>query len=287
MESKFADIDDETLSLIGNKRPSFMKLSTRDYQIKTPLGHLFARAWEREDGETTRKAPIVLFHDSLGCVELWRDFPEHLSRASGRSVVAYDRLGFGRSDPHPGTLDNEFIRKEAQTMFPLLRAHLGFDGFVAFGHSVGGAMAAVCAATFPAQCRALITESAQTFVEDRTQQGIRDAKRAFEQEDQVARLRKYHADKAPWVLSAWIDTWLAPEFLRWSLDDVLPLVRCPVLAIHGDNDEFGSARHPARIGELANGPATIQIVPNCGHVPHREAPQVVIEGVQRSLSQLL
>lgn len=259
-----------------------LKLPTRDTWVETPLGRLFVRAWHDQADEVS-KPPIVLFHDSLGCVELWRAFPEQLARASGRNVIAYDRLGFGRSDPHPGRVGSDFIRNEAKTMFPQLHAQLGLGDFVAFGHSVGGAMATACAATFPAQCRALITESAQTFTEDRTLQGIRDAKVSFEQEEQVARLRRYHGDKTPWVLSAWIDTWLAPEFSNWSLDDVLQSVRCPVLAIHGDDDEFGSARHPQRIRDLSSGPATMLILPNCGHVPHREQSQVVIEAVQAIL----
>jgi pimeloyl-ACP methyl ester carboxylesterase len=253
-------------------------LPTRDTWVETPLGRLFVRIWPGQADEIS-KPPIVLFHDSLGCVELWRAFPEQLAGATGRNVIAYDRLGFGRSDSHPGRLDSNFIRNEAQTMFPLLHAQLGLGDFVAFGHSVGGAMATVCAAMFPAQCRALITESAQAFTEDRTLQGIRDAARSFEQEEQVARLRRYHGDKTPWVLSAWIDTWQSPEFASWSLDEVLLLVRCPVLAIHGDNDEFGSALHPQRIRDMSGGPATMLLLTNSGHVPHREQAQVVIEAV--------
>lgn len=262
-----------------------MAKAPQEHWIETDHGRLFARVWDREADERL-PAPIVLFHDSLGSVELWRDFPERLCRATGRSVVAYDRLGFGRSDPSPGKLESDFIRTEAQEIFPQLRTQLGIDGFVAFGHSVGGAMATACAAMFDTECRGLITESAQSFVEDRTLQGIRDARQSFAQEDQVARLAKYHGDKTPWVLSAWIDTWLAPEFAHWSLDDILPLVRCPVLAIHGENDEFGSLRHPERICQLVAGPTTLQILPNTGHVPHREAPQVVIESVQAFLSGL-
>jgi pimeloyl-ACP methyl ester carboxylesterase len=253
-------------------------LPTRDAWVETPLGRLFVRIWPGQ-ADDIAKPPIVLFHDSLGCVELWRAFPEQLARASGRNVIAYDRLGFGRSDPNPGRLDTNFICDEARTMLPLLHAQLGLGDFVAFGHSVGGAMATACAAMFPAQCRALITESAQAFTEDRTLQGIRDAARSFAQEEQVARLRRYHGDKTPWVLSAWIDTWQLPEFASWSLDEVLPSVRCPVLAIHGDNDEFGSALHPQRIRDLSGGPATMLLLTNCGHVPHREQAQVVIEAV--------
>jgi pimeloyl-ACP methyl ester carboxylesterase len=228
--------------------------------------------------------PIVLFHDSLGCVELWRDFPERLALATGRDVVAYDRLGFGQSDPHPGTLDCGFVRDEAVTGFRLLRDALGIGAFVAFGHSVGGGMAVACAAMHAADCRALITESAQAFVEDRTTQGIRDAQRMFEQAGQIDRLVKYHGDKAAWVLSAWINTWLAPEFADWNLDEGLHRVHCPVLVLHGDGDEFGSTRHPERIARLTSGHSTLRILQGRGHVPHREAGDTVLDIVTRWLA---
>jgi pimeloyl-ACP methyl ester carboxylesterase len=166
-----------------------------------------------------------------------------------------------------------------------LREQLNIEGFVAFGHSVGGGMAVACAAAYPAQCGALITESAQAFVEDRTIRGIRDAKLAFEGPEEFDRLKKYHGDKATWVLNAWTETWLAPDFAGWNLDEDLRRVRCPVLAIHGDGDEFGSIRHPRRIAELTSPHAAVEILPDCGHVPHREHADVVVDLVQQWLTR--
>ena len=134
--------------------------------VETDAGRLFAAQWHPALARDA--APIVLLHDSLGCVALWRDFPERLARVTGRRVVAYDRLGFGRSDANPRTLDANFVHDEARVGFQRLREVLDIDAFVAFGHSVGGGMAIACAAAWPEACRALITESAQTFVEDRT-----------------------------------------------------------------------------------------------------------------------
>lgn len=226
----------------------------------------------------------MLFHDSLGCVTLWRDFPERLAAATGHDIVAYDRLGFGQSDPHPGRLDNRFVHDEANGTFRDLREQLEIGDFIAFGHSVGGGMSIACAAAYPTACRALITESAQTFVEDRTRQGILDAKTSFAQPGQIDRLKKYHDDKATWVLSAWIDTWLAPDFADWNLDDVLRGIRCPALVIHGDSDEYGSVRHPQRITELVPRRASVEIL-QCGHVPHREQGNIVINLVKKWLHQ--
>lgn len=242
--------------------------------VATEAGRLFVAQWHATGSDL---APIVLLHDSLGCVALWRDFPAHLARETGRRVIAYDRLGFGRSDPNPRALDAHFVHEEARGGFRRVREALAIDAFVAFGHSVGGGMAIACAAAWPEACRALITESAQTFVEDRTVQGIVDARQSFAQPGQVERLHRYHGDKAQWVLHAWTDTWLAPGFADWNLDDALRSVRCPVLALHGDQDEFGSSRHPQRIAELTGGRATVHLMDGCGHVPHREQPARVLD----------
>lgn len=254
-------------------------MQVRDSHIDTGAGRVFVRSWETEPGRPEAPSPIVLFHDSLGCVELWRDFPQRLSDATRRRVIAYDRPGFGRSDPHPGTLGPSFVAQEATDTFAALRERLQLDRFVAFGHSVGGGMAVACAAAHPVHCEALITESAQAFVEDRTVRGIVAAKQDFERPGQLDRLRRYHGDKAEWVLHAWTDTWLAPDFADWTLDGELRRARCPLLAVHGDRDEFGSVRHPERIVAMSGGLADRVILDGCGHVPHREQAERVLATV--------
>lgn len=258
-----------------------------DVWVEHPRGKIFARIWTPARPATPAPlhsaAPIVLFHDSLGCVDLWRDFPARLSAASGRDVIAYDRLGFGRSDPRHDQLSLDFIAEEAHTCFPAIRERFGLQGFVAFGHSVGGGMAVHCAADYPAACEALITESAQTFLEDRTLHSIALAKEQFKDDRQLDRLRKYHGDKARWVLHAWTDSWLDPRFSAWSLAAVLPRVSCPVLAIHGEHDEYGSTVHPGMIARLCSGPSRMEIMKDTYHVPHREREEEVTTLVSRFL----
>jgi pimeloyl-ACP methyl ester carboxylesterase len=257
-------------------------ITTTDHHIDTKHGSLFARVWS-PDAASGENVPVVLFHDSLGCVDLWRDFPARMAVATQRRVVAYDRLGFGRSAPRRGPLQFDFVHAEAAGDFLAVKLGLALDDFIAFGHSVGGGMAVACAAALPDSCVALVTESAQAFVEDRTLAGIREAKRTFAEPGQMERLRKYHGDKADWVLDAWIETWLAPGFAAWRLDDDLRRVRCPTLALHGDRDEFGSIRHPQRIAEMTGGQAVI--LDGCGHVPHREQCDAVIGAVKQWLSE--
>lgn len=260
-------------------------MTVRDAFVGTPLGRLFVRTWSGA-ADSAERAPIVLLHDSLGCVELWRDFPALLSSATGRSVVAYDRLGFGKSDPHPGRLGFDFVTDEARTGLPALTAALAIDRRVLFGHSVGGAMAVAAGAAFPERTEAIVTESAQAFVEERTLAAIREARTQLRSPERIARLARYHGDKARWVLDAWTETWLAPEFAGWMLDPELRRLPCPVLAIHGDDDEYGSVAFPHRIASLPPTPGKAVIVDHCGHVPHREKPEVVLQTVTTFLAAL-
>jgi len=266
--------------------PPGTAVTAADHRIDAERGTLFARAWAPTDVHRDPGATILLFHDSLGCVDLWRDFPQQLVVATRRSVVAYDRLGFGRSDEHPGRLPLTFIRDEAATVVPCLCDALGLDVIVPFGHSVGGGMAIATAARWPERCAAVVTESAQSFVEDRTRAGLEAARVEFARPGQLERLARYHGAKARWVLDAWIETWLSPEFAEWRLDEDLRRVRCPVLALHGDQDEYGSPEHPGRIAGLVHGPSKAVILEGCGHVPHREQPTRVLEEVTRFLASL-
>ncbi|MDH6230485.1 pimeloyl-ACP methyl ester carboxylesterase [Mesorhizobium soli] len=257
------------------------KIDEQEFWVRTREGRLFAKTWTPDAQETTYRAPILLFHDSLGCVELWRGFPALLASATGRRVIAYDRLGFGRSDSYPGQLEFDFIAAEARHVVPQLGEQLGFIEFVACGHSVGGGMAVETAAHLQTQCQALVTIAAQAFVEDKTLDGIRVAKRDFEDAANLARLAKYHGDRARWVVDAWTETWLASEYVDWNLDASLAAVRCPTLAIHGECDEYGSAAHPKRIAE---GRGSTLILPETGHVPHREDDRLLADAIAEFLS---
>lgn len=252
--------------------------------IAVPGGEIYCKIWRPSSGASG--APVVLLHDSLGCVELWRDFPERLAELTGRVVIAYDRLGFGRSSVRNEIPTSRFIHEEAELYFPRVAEAIQLNRFVLLGHSVGGGMAILIAGAFPGRCEGVISEAAQAFVEERTLEGIRKAKAGFAAPEGLARLEKYHGNKAHWVLRAWADRWLAQEFSDWSLAADLPKVTCPMLVIHGDRDEYGSLRFPEMICSLAGGEAEKLIVPDCGHVPHREKLAEVFAAIQRFLQAL-
>lgn len=255
-----------------------------DTWVKGPHGHLFVRIWWPT--VANNPAPLILLHDSLGSVDLWRSFPGALCQATGRQVVAYDRLGFGRSAPHPTKLALDFVASEAGHDFTAVIQHLGIIRFIVFGHSVGGGMAVNCAAHFGQSCVALITESAQAFVEDRTVAGIEEARELFKDESQVDRLDKYHGGKARWVLDAWIGSWLHPDFSGWSLVPALPKVVSPALVIHGIEDEYGSPKHPQLIAELSGASVQLKMMDGTKHVPHKEKEVEVVRMVSGFLESL-
>lgn len=265
--------------------PSHSHAGATDHWVGCGGRRLFARAWSAPGAPADGLAPIVLLHDSLGSVELWRDFPARLAAGTGRTVIAYDRLGFGHSDPRADVLTPAFVAMEAETGFAALREQLGLRKFVVFGHSVGGAMAIHCAARYADDCEGLVTESAQVFAEETTLEGIRAAKLQFADGEQFGRLEKYHGDKARWVLDAWTGTWLSPQFASWSLAGVLARVGAPTLAIHGSDDEYGTTRHPERIAEWVGGKVQVAIMAGLHHLPHREQPGQVVRLVSDFLGR--
>jgi pimeloyl-ACP methyl ester carboxylesterase len=223
-------------------------------------------------------------HDSLGCVELWRDFPAELARATARTVIAYDRLGFGQSTLQTARPSVNFIREEAETVFPALLRQLTVNRCVLLGHSVGGAMALAAAALHGEVCEAVVTEAAQTFVEPLTIAGIRAAKQQFSNPGELTRLARWHGERAKWVLDAWTGIWLSPQFASWSLDDLLPRIQCPALAVHGDRDDYGTVEFPRHIARRVRGPSQIAILDDCGHVPHREKKEDVLRRITAFLA---
>lgn len=255
-----------------------------DHLIETPRGRMYARAWTPH--ERTTKAPIVLIHDSLGCVELWRDFPEKLSASTQRQVIAYDRLGFGRSDARTDELRASFVREEAETFVPYLLRYFRLERFVPFGHSVGGGMAICCGAVLPSACAAIVTESAQMFAEGKTLNAIAAAKLEYAQPERFEKLRRYHGDKTEWVLRAWTDTWLSDEFASFNVRQELRALQCPLLALHGERDEFGSLEHLRVAREFGSNVVSTCMLQDLGHVPHREAPTAVLDRVVQFLADI-
>lgn len=236
---------------------------------------------------STNKAPIILLHESLGSVALWKDFPAILAKETSREVIAYDRLGFGLSSALTTKLADDFVWQEAQDGFAVLIQSFDLDQFIVLGHSVGGGMALGVAATYPKQCQAVISLSAQAAVETVTLDGIQAAKINFQKPELYQRLAKYHAEKTQWVLDAWTETWLSPSFAHWNLDQVLARVHCPVQVIHGAEDEYASLAQPERIASQVQGHSELCILNDCGHFPHQQKAADVVDMINRFIATQL
>lgn len=250
--------------------------------IRIPSGNIYVKKWTPEN--QSFQSPIVLLHDSLGSVALWKDFPKILANSLSRPVIAYDRLGFGQSDARQSLPSNQFIEEEATTYFPQIKQQLALKHYLLLGHSVGGAMAINIAAA-DNQCDAVITIAAQAFVEEKTLRGIEMAKKHFDNPQQMEKLEKWHQNKASWVLKAWTDVWLNPDFRQWRLNNITQIF-CPVLAIHGENDEYGSEKFPEFIVNNTNGKTQLELIIDCGHVPHKSHLMQVLEVIKPFLKTL-
>lgn len=248
-------------------------VTSKELFVEVESGSIYVKKWIPETIKYS--SPIVLMHDSLGCVDLWRDFPEQLARSLSCIVIAYDRLGFGRSSANKNTPSINFVWDEADFYFSHIKTAVQFSSYYLFGHSVGGGMS-IGIAAIDKECIGVITESAQAFVEELTIKGIEEAKIIFQRPEQMERLKKWHGDKANWVLNAWIDTWLSQEYSSWSLESRIGKVTCPVLALHGDKDDYGSIAFPEYIAKNVSGESSMVILENCGHVPHKEKMEEVI-----------
>jgi pimeloyl-ACP methyl ester carboxylesterase len=235
-----------------------------------------------------RERPVLVFlHDSLGSVGLWRDFPERLGHAVGLGVLAYDRRGHGASDPFgPLPRTSAYLHDEARTLGRVLEA-AGIDDAVLFGHSDGGSIALLAAALLPGRIRAVVSEAAHVFVEERTLEGVRAAQGAVVTGDLLSRLAKHHGEKAEALTAAWIGTWLSPAFRGWNIEAELRGIRCPVLVLQGELDEYGTAAQVDAIARGVAGPVRPALLPGLRHTPHREAPDAVLGIVAEFLAPLV
>lgn len=217
---------------------------------------------------------LLLLHEGLGCVAMWRDFPAKLAAASGCRVVVWSRPGYGASQAYPEPRSLRYMHREAEESLPALLAALQIERPILIGHSDGGSIALIFAGAFPEVPRGIAVMAPHEFVEDITLAGIRSARAVWETTDWPKKLSRYHHD-APRVFSDWNDTWLSPPFRDWNIEEYLPKIRCPVLAMQGEDDEYATMRQIDAIAEQVPGTQRIKL-PNCGHTPQRDQEAAVL-----------
>jgi len=260
----------------------------RTVRLELPDGALeieFAWVGTESPDATT----LVFLHEGLGSVATWKDFPQRLCEAAGVRGLVYSRPGYGASTPRPHDerWAPDFMHRQARELLPALLAALGIDGARQppwlFGHSDGGSIALIHAASFPDRVAGAVVLAPHLFVEDLSVTSIRVAREAYLHEGLRERLARYHGDvdSAFW---GWNDIWLAPAFRAWNIEALLPAIRCPLLAIQGRDDEYGTLAQIDAI--VAAVPGTRRLVLDaCGHSPQRDQPQAVIDATCALLSE--
>ena len=257
--------------------PGLSPLDWRDV-VESALRQLSFRAAGRElrghwRGPPPAEAPTLVFlHDALGSVRLWRDFPDQLVRATGCGALVYDRWGSGDSEALAPPYSADYLLEEALEALPEVLEKTGVRSAILVGQSDGASIALACAGARPERVRGVIALSPHLFLEARTREAIRAQIADFERGDLKARLRRHHAERTDALFGRLVEVWTAREpGARYGLDPHVARVRCPVLAIQGEDDEFFSAAQLEALAALLPGGLETLRIPGCAHYPLHQA----------------
>jgi pimeloyl-ACP methyl ester carboxylesterase len=241
--------------------------------------------YERIGVGAAGRPTIVLLHEGLGSVAMWRDFPGRLAHATGCDALVPSRYGYGNSDPLTAPRGVRYMHDEALVALPELLDALAIERPILVGHSDGGSIALIHAGAGIRPVSAVVTLAAHVLVEDLSVTSIAAAKVAWETTDLRAKLSRYHADVDSAFLG-WNRIWLHPDFRAWNIEEYLPGIACPVLAIQGEDDEYGTMEQMRRIGAQVKD-ADLVSLPDCRHSPHRDQPDAVIEAITRFVDRVV
>jgi len=224
----------------------------------------------------SNKPYLVFLHEGLGCIEMWKSFPQQLCLLTGCPGLVFDRLGYGQSSALKNVRSIHYMHQYALQELPQILATLLVDcNYILVGHSDGASIGLIYAAEQPPLLKGLISVAAHVFVEPETINGIKLADVAYDA-GKLSALEKYHGDKTAAIFKAWSQTWLKPEFMSWNIEYLLPSIKVPLLAIQGIDDQYGSGRQVSSIVEQAAGRSFALMIEDCGHSPHLEAPERVL-----------
>lgn len=253
---------------------------------------LFALAAEQLEyewiGPKSAEAPTIVFlHEGLGSTSTWRDFPAAVARETGCGALVYSRRGHGGSDPVAEPRPVEFMHREALDVLPAVIDHFGLEETILYGHSDGASIALIHAGARLRPIVALVLEAPHVFVEDRTVEGITRARDSYSTTDLPQRLARHHGANTDRVFRGWHGVWLMPEFRAWNIEEYLPGIDCPVLLLQGEDDEHGTLAQLDAIERQVRGSVERLVLPRCGHSPHRDHPDAVLDASSRFIRRVL
>jgi len=257
-----------------------------DEMIDLADRRLRIRRLEPRQTDGFERTTLVFLHEGLGCIEMWRDFPQRLCDATRCAGLVYDRTGYGGSSPWPAAPGVRYMEIEADEVLPRLLQALQIEDCVLVGHSDGGTIALNYAARDPEPLRAVVTLAAHAINEPVCVTSIVKARESFATGDLRQRLMKYHGDNTDGCFHLWSDAWVAPGFEPMDADGRLPGVMVPVQAIQGEDDEYGSELQLGIIAGKVGGYCETRLVPDCGHSPHLQQPAYVLSEAARFIAPL-
>ena len=233
-------------------------------------GHRLTARWL---GPPADESPTLVFlHEGLGSIGQWKDFPTELASATGCGALIYDRFGYGGSDqldpPYERPVD--FMQIEAREVLPAVLDQTGVRQAILVGHSDGGSIALLAAATLDTRIRGVITEAAHIFVEPESVASIEEAVIAYRAGDLRDKLARYHGEAVDSAFYGWANTWLKSDFEAFHIEGYLRAITCPVLAIQGVDDAYGTPAQLDMIKAAASGPVETMLLAECGHAPHQD-----------------
>jgi pimeloyl-ACP methyl ester carboxylesterase len=237
--------------------------------------------------KTDNRPALVFLHEGLGSIGQWRDFPEKICAQTGCPALVYERWGYGGSDPLTQPRRPDYLHDEALLSLPEVLNQCAIDKPILIGHSDGGSIAIIYAGTNPQKVAGVITEAAHVFVEDVTVEGIKRAVEVYEGTDLKERLSKFHGNNTELMFRGWADIWLSPEFRNWDIEEYLPHITCPLIAIQGKDDEYGTSAQVEAIVGKVKGSARASMIDNCGHIPHIQATDAVLSEMVNFISEMV
>ena len=244
---------------------------------------LEAASWGPPPGEAPT---IVMLHEGLGCIALWRDFPERLAAATGWGVLAYSRAGHGASDPADLPRPLDFMTREAVEVLPQVLDATGVGQAVLLGHSDGATISAIYAGSIAdMRIRGLVLIAPHFFTEEMGLAEIARAREAYASGDLKARMARFHADPEN-TFRGWNDTWLDPAFREWNVAEVIDYLRIPALAVQGEDDQYGTRAQIDELESRSYAPVDVVMIPGCRHAPHTEAPEALLAAVTEFIARL-
>jgi pimeloyl-ACP methyl ester carboxylesterase len=229
-------------------------------------------------GDADATATLVFLHEGLGSVALWRDFPRKVAMRLRAPALVYSRFGYGASDGLLGRRAPRFMHDEALSVLPALLDRLGIDRPILIGHSDGASIALIHAAAARRPVKGLVCLAPHVVVEPVCVQSIARIRQSYFETDLKRRLARYHT-RVDDAFLGWADIWLAPEFLAWSIEDMLDKIEQPLLLIQGQDDEYGTLAQLDRIEARVRGPTRRLVLAGCGHSPHRDQEAAVADAI--------